>query len=91
MTSYNPGDIILVPFPFSDLSRNKRRPALVLAVAEKWDEFICVMLTSSPHYYNEVTVSMRKEAGLPKPTVARIHRIFTIDAQSVIRKLAYFK
>jgi mRNA interferase MazF len=87
MTNYNPGDVLLLPFPFSDVSNTKRRPALVLAVAEKWGELICTMLTSSPQYYNEVVISMWKEAGLLKPTVARVHRLFTIDAQLVIKTL----
>jgi mRNA interferase MazF len=50
MTNYNPGDVLLLPFPFSDISNTKKRPALVLAVAEKWGELVCAMLTSSPQY-----------------------------------------
>jgi mRNA interferase MazF len=87
MINFNPGDAVLVPFPFSDISGVKKRPALVLAIAERWGELVCVMLTSSPQFYNEVTVTMWKEAGLLKPTVARVHRLFTIDAQLVIKTL----
>ncbi|WP_051276548.1 type II toxin-antitoxin system PemK/MazF family toxin [Desulfovirgula thermocuniculi] len=87
MTSFSPGDIILVPFPFSNLSGEKKRPALVLAVAERWGELVCVMLTSSPKARSEVPLKQWKEAGLPKPTVARVHRLFTIDERIVIKKL----
>lgn len=46
MMSYEPGDVLLIPFPFSDLSGTKKRPALVLAVSEDNQELICMMLTS---------------------------------------------
>lgn len=87
MTSFNSGDIILVPFPFSNLSGEKKRPALVLAVAERWGELVCVMLTSSPKGCNEVPLKQWKEAGLPKRTVARVHRLFTIEERIVIKKI----
>jgi len=43
MTGFEPGNLILVPFPFSDLSGVKKRPALVLAVAERLQEMVCLM------------------------------------------------
>jgi mRNA interferase MazF len=87
MMSYKPRDIILVPFPFSDLSGEKQRPALVLAVADKWSELVCIMLTSSPKGNNEVPVKQWKQACLPKYTVARVHRIFTIETKLIRKKI----
>ena len=31
MTSYNFGDVVLVPFPFTDRTTNKKRPAVVIS------------------------------------------------------------
>lgn len=87
MTSFSPGDIVLVPFPFSNLSGEKKRPALILAVGERWGELLCVMLTSSPKGCNEVPLKQWKEIGLPKRTVARVHRLFTIEERMVIKKI----
>lgn len=41
------GQVVLVPFPFSDLSRAKMRPAVVLAEAEH-DDWILCQVTSNP-------------------------------------------
>lgn len=87
MTSFKRGDVILVPFPFSDLSGSKKRPALVLAVNNDWRELVCMMLTSSPKGIMEIPVSHLDSTGLPKPTVARIHRLFSIDQSIVLKKL----
>jgi mRNA interferase MazF len=40
--------IVMIPFPFSDLSASKLRPAVVLANAEKGDWTLC-MVTSNPY------------------------------------------
>lgn len=41
------GQIALLPFPFSDLSRNKLRPAVLLAYAGREDWIVC-QITSNP-------------------------------------------
>ncbi len=42
------GSVILIPFPFSDLSASKLRPALVLAFSGK-DDWICMQITSKQY------------------------------------------
>jgi mRNA interferase MazF len=89
MTRFEPGDVILVPFPFSDLTGVKKRPALVLADIEDGHEVICLMLTSVElkSEKHEYSIINWKEAGLLKPSIARIHRLFTLHRNMVNKKL----
>jgi mRNA interferase MazF len=48
MVTPSVGSVVLVPFPFSDLSQSKRRPAVVLASAERGDWILC-QVTSKPY------------------------------------------
>lgn len=41
MATFVKGDVVVVPFPFSDLTRAKRRPALVVAELEGDDLILC--------------------------------------------------
>jgi hypothetical protein len=36
------GDVVVIPFPFSDLSQSKRRPALPIAPLEGDDAILCL-------------------------------------------------
>ncbi len=89
MTAYNRRDVILVPFPFSDLSYSKKRPALVLVDIPDRDELICMMLTSTLSIDSQVDIPIKAidKAGLPKPTVARLSRLFTLRQSLVNKKL----
>jgi mRNA interferase MazF len=42
------GTVVVIPFPFSDLSRSKLRPAVVLAAADRDDLILC-QVTSNPY------------------------------------------
>ena len=42
------GSIVVVPFPFSDLTQSKLRPAVVLASADRGDWVLC-QVTSNPY------------------------------------------
>jgi len=43
---YQPSDVVLLPFPFSDLSANKKRPVLILKAANLQGDFLAVQITS---------------------------------------------
>lgn len=45
-----PSDVVLLPFPFSDLSANKKRPVLILKVANFQGDFLAVQITSQTGY-----------------------------------------
>jgi len=51
-TTYKRGDIVLVPFPFTDLTTTKTRPAVVISVdgfQKRTGDFTVAMVTSVPH------------------------------------------
>lgn len=60
MVSPAAGKVVLVPFPFSDLSRSKLRPAVVLADASRGDWVLC-QVTGNP-YGDPVTISLTDDS-----------------------------
>lgn len=81
--------VILLPFPFSDLSANKLRPALLLAAAGKGDWVLC-QITSNP-YADPRAVELPETAfadgGLQRISYARPGQLFTAN-ESLFRSMA---
>jgi len=79
MVTPSAGSVVLVPFPFSDLSRSKRRPAVVLASAERGDWIFC-QITSKP-YSDASAVQLTdddfKQGSLRLVSYARPAKLFT--------------
>ena len=87
MAKISVGDIVFVHFPFSDLSKSKLRPALVLADAEKGDLILC-QITSQPYTDTNAIVlnSYSFETGnLLKISYIRPAKLFTAN-KSIIEK-----
>jgi mRNA interferase MazF len=71
MTAYKPGDIVLVRFPFTDLSTTKKRPALILnptVLTSRQGDVVVMAMTSQPQLESRLRVSRWRLCGLPKPT-----------------------
>ena len=60
------GEVVVVPFPFSDLTQSKVRPALCLADAGRGDRVLC-QITSQPYLYAGIAAGrptrMKKRAN----------------------------
>jgi len=91
IVTYEAFDVVVVPFPFTDRSTTKRRPALVLSDAQTFNkqvgQSVLAMVTSSRHsdWPLDVEIEDLKSAGLPSASVVRM-KLFTLDDQLVIRK-----
>lgn len=83
----NKGDIVLIPFPFTDLSGLKNRPALILIAGEaditlsfittqlKWEEPLDVVIEPS------------LENGIKRTSIIRLSKLATLDKDLVLGKL----
>lgn len=81
------GSVMLVPFPFSDLSASKLRPALVIADSGRGD-WVCVQITSNPYSdltAIELTDTDFKDGSLSRISYARPGKLFTAN-QSLFRR-----
>lgn len=86
------GDVVLVPFPFTDQSGGKKRPAVVVSSAiynEKRRDLVIMAITSrirSPLDFGDAPVIDWQSAGLLKPSVFK-PLLATIEQSLVIRVL----
>ncbi len=83
------GDVVIVPFPFSDLTQAKRRPALVISKLEGDDVILC-QITSQAVKDNYAILIDDKDfetGGLKQPSNIRPNRIFIADSHIVLYKI----
>ncbi len=91
---FNQGDILIVPFPFSDLTSVRQRPVLVLSKKEynaKCEDIITCGITSNlKDTICSVLIdnSNLLEGKLPVKSRIKFDKIFTLDRSIVIKKLA---
>ncbi len=83
------GTIVLVRFPFTDLSGDKRRPALVVSRDnDRRTDLIVCFITSVPRSGPDMAaIEATPESGLKVSSVVRFDKIATLDASVVSGKL----
>ena len=90
MASFDQGDVIKVPFPYTDRPTRQSRPALVGSTGgiEKAHGLLwVVMITSAENrgWPGDVVVPNLAAAGLPVPWVIRTAKIATIEASDATK------
>ena len=72
-TTYNRGAVVLLPFPFSDLSSAKVRPAVIVSPDYPSDDLLVVAVTSVGDSLRpgEFPIEFWREAGLIHPSFAK--------------------
>ena len=80
------GDVVVVSFPFSDLSRAKRRPDLVVAELKGEDRILCQITSHAVHDQYSIILDNRdfESGGLKRESCIRPHRLFTADVQLML-------
>lgn len=89
MPIFEPGDVVKVPFPYTDRATRQRRPALVIAAEGLGIDrrlLWVLMITSAENRAWPGDVSLEASyaaAGLPAPSLIRTVKIATIDVRDV--------
>ncbi|HOU57351.1 MAG TPA: type II toxin-antitoxin system PemK/MazF family toxin [Spirochaetota bacterium] len=87
--NYSKSDVILLPYPFTDLTARKVRPAVVAGSGKaKYEDIFVVPLTSKVNNLSEDEFPLKhwKDAGLNVPTAIKRGCIL-VDASLVIKKV----
>jgi len=86
---YNQKDIVLLPFPYSDLTGAKQRPALIISNTNlAGPDKICCLITSQ-HTTDglKLTKNTFENGKLPFESFVKPQRIFTIHEKIIKKKL----
>jgi len=89
------GDVVLVPFPFTDLTAEKLRPAVIISTDPQKTDVIIAFISSvvSPEELSETDYLLRQDnpvcaqTGLKKASAFRMRKLLTIERSKIIRRL----
>ena len=96
-TPFKRGDVVLVPFPFTDLTSSKRRPALVISPdsfnAQQQDLVVAAITSRVPDTMEPLILTSRdfSSGTLPKTSIVKPNKLFTIHSTLVIKRVAVLK
>ncbi len=93
MERFVKGDVVVIPFPFSDLTGAKRRPALVIANLKGNDLILCQITSKNvkDEYAIEITEKDFEEGSLREVSNVRPNKIFTADESIILYKVGKLK
>ena len=88
-----PSDIVQIPFPFSDLAHQKRRPVLLLTAPDVFGDFLAAAVTSQPGHDDAIPLQNDDitQGRLPKASWVRATRLLSLNQGAVILKLGNLK
>lgn len=94
MVTLGPASVVVIPFPFSDLSGTKLRPAIVLAAAGRNDWLLC-QITSNP-YSDPAAIritgkKLQQGALAAAVSCARPLKLFTANEAVIVKHVAILK
>ena len=89
---YKKGDIVIIRFPFSDLSSTKKRPALIISndLVNNTGDYLMVQISSKIRY-DKLSLPIIKnnyleENELPLQSYVRLHKIFLLNENLILTK-----
>jgi mRNA interferase MazF len=86
MGTFVKGDVVVAPFPFSDLSAAKKRPALVVATLTGNDVILCQITSQvvADSYVVPLTDRDFTSGGLRQASNVRPNRLFTAESNIIL-------
>jgi mRNA interferase MazF len=88
---YQQGDIVLMPFPFSDLSQAKQRPAVILSQNRSNSKDLIAVQVTSPLRLDLFSFPLPNSTvivPLPAASEVRINKLFTVPASLIVKKIS---
>jgi mRNA interferase MazF len=87
------GDVVVIPFPFSDLSQSKRRPALIIASLAGDDAILCQITSKTIQdiYAISIDDSDFDAGSLKQSGNIRPNRLFTADSHIILYRAGHIK
>lgn len=87
MSSFRLGEVLILPFSYTDLESRKRRPAVVLVDAG--DEVVLVAKITTKEYHSAYDLKLDRwsAAGLLAPSFVRLHKLLAVEKSHVIQRV----
>lgn len=91
--TFRSGDIVLVPFPFTDLSASKRRPALLLRSLGEFGDWLCLPVTTQNAHAvsQQLQDSDFSDGKLPHTSWVRLNRPTLLSESIMLGRVATLK
>lgn len=87
------GDLVLVPFPFTDLSAAKKRPALLVTAPDADGDFIAAAVSTKGHHSGSLALVNADLASgsLPQDSHIRADKLYTLAEGVVLKQFGRVK
>jgi mRNA interferase MazF len=86
---FKKGDVVVIPFPYTDMSKLKTRPVLVVACPRGTNVIVCQItsqMTRNDEYAIQVNSKDFAKGSLPSSSLVKTNMIMTLDVDTILAK-----